>query len=146
MAEDKRWLLDSCGSYAGQRQQDRLGIGQQTVNTDQLAAELEELPGTPCLEALVAKDRSSVAQTNRQRVRLHRIDEGRMTDAVCSGLRARSAAKTELIGLREPLASELPGEQLGMLDDRRVHPAVAVPGNEPGQLVFEPAQRLPVIR
>lgn len=51
----------------------------------------------------------------------------------------------ELVGLCQPLAAELAGEELGVLDDRRFEPPVTVPSNQRGQFIFEPPQRLPIV-
>ncbi len=49
----------------GQGDENGLGIGQQSISPDELAAEFEELARTPGLRALVAKDWPTVAESYR---------------------------------------------------------------------------------
>ena len=112
-------------------QDDQLGVDERRVGADRLGADLVELAVAPRLRALVAEERARVPELHRLRELVHAVLEVGAADRR-RPLRAQGEAAPALVLEAEHLLlddvgglADAAGEELGVLEGRRLDPPVA---------------------
>jgi hypothetical protein len=127
---------------------DRLGVGERRVGADRLHADLVELAKAPRLRCLVAEERPPIPEPHRLGKLVHPVLDVGAADRR-RALRTQGDAAPALVLEGEHLLADdvgrladAAGEQLGVLEDRRVDPPISGPRQDPGGGALDPVAEL----